>query len=266
MTNKNIYNSILEPKIMEIYSKEPKDWKELQDMTSKLLSEIGYKCEIEKNVKSIRNYVNIDVYAENITEEPNSIIICECKNWAKAIPQNIVHSFRTVAGDIGANYGFIISRKGFQKGAVEAIENTNIKLFTWIEFTNYFKNKWVKSMTKRINIKNRPLLTYVGIAFPTLFKNEYQTLNKEQLDLFNKLTTSYFNTTFNSLNHEYKDLLTEEFNIKYFEENILKAEKEYHKKFSSYEDFFIFLEKDAKQGIKEFDNLFCKQIRRVDNT
>lgn len=43
---------------MKIYSQEPKNWKDLQNLTSKFLFEIGYDCEIEKDIISARSSIN----------------------------------------------------------------------------------------------------------------------------------------------------------------------------------------------------------------
>lgn len=65
-------------------------------MVSKILSEIGYTCEIEKNIQTTRETVNVDVFAINVKENPNTCIICEWKYWSKSIPKTVIHSFRTI--------------------------------------------------------------------------------------------------------------------------------------------------------------------------
>jgi hypothetical protein len=35
--------------------------------------------------------------------------LCECKYWRSAVPQAVIHGFRTVVGDIGANKGYAIA-------------------------------------------------------------------------------------------------------------------------------------------------------------
>jgi hypothetical protein len=141
-------------------------------------------------------------------------------------------------------------------------KNTNIKLLTWNEFLEYFKENWIKAMISKINILNHNLLTYIGAGFPVFFKSEYQNLTKEELEKFEMLNRKYFNTAFYSMDHDYKDLNTKEFDVKYFEMNILKAEKEYERKFNSYEDFYTFLIENGKQGIKEFDAVFKQELRK----
>jgi len=49
------------------------------------------------------------------------------------VPKEKVLTLRTIVDDVGADRDFIISQKGFQSGAYEAAENTNIKLKTFDE-------------------------------------------------------------------------------------------------------------------------------------
>lgn len=248
---------------MKIYSKEPRTWKDLQDITSKYLSEIGYICEIEKTINSARGDINIDVYASNIQTIPNSLLLCECKYWNSKIPQTIIHAFRSVVSDIGANYGFIISKEGFQKGSFASSLNTNITLLTWSQFQDYFRENWIKAMNKKVSILNFDLLTYIGTGFPIFFKQEFKALTKDQQQKFEQLQNFYFHTGFYSMDLDYIDFDTKEFRIEYFYKNILNAEKDFEYKFDSIEDFYNFLIIDGEQGVKEFDELFQKKLRKT---
>lgn len=125
-----------------IYRTEPSNWKDLQNKVAEILIESGITAETPKVVNSVRNDYEVDVYAiEKIDNRENKIII-ECKNWNTKVPQTVVHAFRTAMLDIGANTGYIISRKGFQSGAINAAMNTNIQLLTWNEFQELFEKKW----------------------------------------------------------------------------------------------------------------------------
>ena len=77
---------------------------------------------------------------------PTSVYLCECKYWGKPIPQEVIHSFRTVLVDFGAHRGFIISRAGFQTGARDAVRNTNLDLLTFEELQSLFFDRWRVSM------------------------------------------------------------------------------------------------------------------------
>lgn len=99
-----------------ITSAVPRDWKALQGQVGQILSECGLDVTVEKHVATVRGTVEIDVYARDSCHRPVLIYLCECKHWKTAVPQTIIHAFRTVVTDCGAHCGLIISSAGFQKG------------------------------------------------------------------------------------------------------------------------------------------------------
>ncbi|MGV8057766.1 MAG: restriction endonuclease [Smithellaceae bacterium] len=133
-----------------IIEQEPENWQDLQALTAKVFTEMGCMPEVEKKIKTVRGTVEIDVYVQDQTHTPPLILLCECKHWSKRIPKNVVHAFRTVAADFGANRGYIISKAGFQSGALEAAQNSNIVLLDWVEFQRTFYSRWVRSMTEKL--------------------------------------------------------------------------------------------------------------------
>lgn len=132
-----------------VFDNEPGTWQELQGMVGQLFTEIGCVVEICKIVKLVRGAKEIDVYVEDPMSTPPSTYLCECKFWNKPIPQEVVHAFRTVVADFGANQNFIIAKVGFQSGSIKAVENTNVKLLTFDDLQKMFFNRWLPSMVAR---------------------------------------------------------------------------------------------------------------------
>jgi hypothetical protein len=116
---------------LAIFHRDPANWEELQDMTGQLFDEIGCEVVVGKPIDNVRGAKEIDVFVRDVAITPPAVYLCECKLWKRAVPQEIVHAFRTVMADVGAHRGFIISGAGFQKGAFEAATNTNIDLVTF---------------------------------------------------------------------------------------------------------------------------------------
>lgn len=125
-----------------ITEKTPSDWQQLQDWTAQILRECGWKAETEVAVKLVRGSAEIDVLATESVQGREYKALVECKNWRSRVPQAVVHAFRTVMSDVGANIGYIVSSAGFQEGAYEAAANTNVKLLTWTEFQEAFEEQW----------------------------------------------------------------------------------------------------------------------------
>ncbi|WP_282046655.1 restriction endonuclease [Roseibium album] len=139
-----------------ITSNMPETWQELEEMVAAILLECGMESTRTVNLKLPRGSVDVDVVAKETNDGIQNLIICECKNWRTNVPRDIVHAFRTVMNEIGANRGYIISRVGFQAGAYEAAEATNISLVTFQEFQEHYFTKWYKTRVWQIerNISN----------------------------------------------------------------------------------------------------------------
>ena len=133
-----------------IFNTEPNNWKELQSYVGQMFKECGFETEIGKVVKlGVRGSKEVDVYAKDSSSEYKPIFLVECKFWEKAVHQEVIHSFRTVVADFGANLGFIVSKNGFQSGCYTAVQNTNIHLVSLANLDEEFYPKWKQAMAKR---------------------------------------------------------------------------------------------------------------------
>lgn len=128
-----------------IASATPERWEELEELVTAILNEAGMTAKRQVTLDLPRGDVDVDVYAEETVDGIVHRTVCECKNWKTNIPKDVVHAFRTVMQETGANRGYIISRMGFQSGAVEAAKATNINLVTFEEFQQRYFDKWYKN-------------------------------------------------------------------------------------------------------------------------
>lgn len=131
------------------FDTEPTDWRDLQNKVAQLFNEIGCTVRISEKASLVRGHKEIDVLAMDSGTAPASTYAIECKNWSNRVPQEVAHSFRTVVADLGAHHGFIVSRKGFQSGAYEAVKSTNVSLLNFTELQQLFVDRWLVSMAKR---------------------------------------------------------------------------------------------------------------------
>lgn len=125
-------------------TQQPKNWKDLQNKVNFIFTSIGLLSEKEKIIETPRGEIELDVYAEDPQSIDKIKYLIECKNWNKKVPQTIVHAFTTVMNETGSNIGYIISKNGFQKGAIEYTKSTNIRLFTYDEFQSHYFEIWYK--------------------------------------------------------------------------------------------------------------------------
>jgi restriction system protein len=133
-----------------IDAEPPRTWQELENRVARILRECGYDVEVQKHVTLARGDVNIDAWADDHSS-PRNVIVVECKHWATPATKNVVHGFRTVVGDSGANTGLIVSSAGFQDGAVEAAAYSNVRLLDWKKFQEMFVERWFRQhMSPRV--------------------------------------------------------------------------------------------------------------------
>lgn len=165
--------------------KIPTTWRDLQNRVAQLLSQAGYTTKTPHTINTARGTVEVDVYIES-PDELIKLIICECKFWDTAIPKEKVHAFRTVVNDSGAEVGLLISKNGFQSGAIEAAKYSNIKLITWDDFTEMIKHKWIYHQLKRIKELSAPLSIYTNpLDFP------FEELKEDDKSIYSQLCKRY---------------------------------------------------------------------------
>lgn len=128
-----------------ITEQTPADWRDLEHQVARILEECGFAVERERSLRTVRGKTEIDVYAEETHRGRRSVILCECKHWQARVPQSVVHAFRTTVVDTGANLGYIVGSAGFQSGAFEAAELSNVRLLTWQQFQSEFELQWIEA-------------------------------------------------------------------------------------------------------------------------
>jgi hypothetical protein len=128
-----------------ITHRTPRGWEELEDLVRSILNECGMNAQRGVTLQLPRGSVDVDVLADETVENVTHRIVCECKDWQTNIPREVVHAFRTVMQETGAHRGYVISRVGFQRGAVEAAASTNIELVTFAQFQEIYFEKWMRA-------------------------------------------------------------------------------------------------------------------------
>lgn len=170
---------------MKLTNKVPGDWIDLQNQVARLFNEAGYHAESPKIISLVRGKKEVDVFVRANHEILNTLI-CECKYWNKPIPEETVHSFRTVVADSGSMLGIIISKVGFQKGAKEAAEKSNVILKTWEEFQQMLLLPWTIRTLRKISLKVYSLGVYTD---PLDCDKQLKQLDYEE---YKKINDKYF--------------------------------------------------------------------------
>jgi hypothetical protein len=147
--------------------------------------------EVQKNVQLARGDVNIDVWADDHSS-PQNIIAIECKHWATPATNNVVHGFRTVVGESGANTGLIVSSAGFQEGAVEAAAYTNVRLLNWSEFQTMFTVRWFREYMSPTLADQTDALREYTESVNSRIARKADALSPDRRERFKVLRERYF--------------------------------------------------------------------------
>jgi len=135
---------------MFVRTSEIVDWRDLQRCVAQLFQEMGYEVHIEQAITMSRGKKEIDVVVIDPHASVNQCYLIECKYWSDSVHQGVVHELRTVMQDSGANTGFVVSKNGFQSGAREAAQHTNIHLLNFEELQHTFGKQWLRTQWRRI--------------------------------------------------------------------------------------------------------------------
>lgn len=144
---------------MRITNEFPTDWKNLQDLVCKYLNQAGYCAEVSKTIDTVRGEVEVDVFA-TAKNELLKQFICECKFWKTAVPKEKIHAFRTQVQDSGSMVGIFISSAGYQSGAIEAANCSNVLLKDWDGFIELITNQWLNHRMIHLKKVVGPLSIY----------------------------------------------------------------------------------------------------------
>ena len=161
---------------------EPNSWLDLQNKVTQYLNEAGYKAVSPLTINTVRGSVEVDVYIE-APDELIKRIICECKYWKTPVSKEKVHAFRTVVSDSGAALGIMISKEGFQSGAVEAAKLSNVILLTWDQFIQLIARKWMKNQLRLLRKEERATYvytSYLSVPFELISEEGKKEYNKRE--------------------------------------------------------------------------------------
>ena len=113
--------------------REDTEWFKFQEEICEHFKNLGAKAETNVTVHGPTASYDIDVLVTSKYLGTEFTWIIEAKHWNSRVPIEKVNALTTVVKSIGADRGFIISKLGFQKGAVNASKFNNITLLTFDE-------------------------------------------------------------------------------------------------------------------------------------
>lgn len=104
------------------------EWDEYQEETAEFFRSIGLEASTNVRLHGIRTSHDIDVVIRSNHFGFDLLWIIECKHWKEPVSKLHVLALREIVTDLGADRGILVSESGFQSGALEAANLTNVQL------------------------------------------------------------------------------------------------------------------------------------------
>jgi hypothetical protein len=144
------------------------DWKEYQKVTADVFEELGCCAEVDKTVQGVRGKHRIDVWVVFNKFGFKIKWIIECKFWNSNVSKEKVLALKSIVDDVGADRGVIISKTGYQSGAIRAADKTNITLTNLEDLKETVKDDLLQSSLHHLESR----VTYLKYELNNLYETE----------------------------------------------------------------------------------------------
>lgn len=108
-------------------------WKDYQEEAAEFFRALGLTAETDARVHGVRTTHDIDVLVTSNHAGFEVKWIVECKQWSTRVSKLHVLALREIVSDLGADRGILLSESGFQSGALEAANLTNVQVTSLAE-------------------------------------------------------------------------------------------------------------------------------------
>ena len=104
------------------------NWKDYQEEAAALFRSLGLNATTNVLVNGVRTSHDVDVMVKSTHVGFEVMWIVECKLWKTPVSKLHVLALREIVSDIGADRGILLCETGFQSGAIEAAQLTNVQV------------------------------------------------------------------------------------------------------------------------------------------
>jgi hypothetical protein len=145
-----------------------KAWQQYQEEAASYFRSLGLDATTDVTITGVRTSHDVDVLVKSRHVGFDITWIVECRHWASPVSKLHVLALREIVADIGADRGILLSESGFQSGAIEAANLTNVQVTSI--------NQMRETAGESINaMRLRELFDRVGIC-----KDRYWEIPKEE--------------------------------------------------------------------------------------
>lgn len=104
------------------------DWKGYQEEAAEFFRSLGLSAETDVKLQGVRTTHDIDVVVKSKHVGFEILWLVECKHWKSSVSKLHVLGLREIVNDLGADRGILLCEAGFQTGALEAANLTNVQV------------------------------------------------------------------------------------------------------------------------------------------
>lgn len=105
-----------------------KDWNDYQEESAALFRSMGLDAATNVTVQGVRTTHAVDVVVKSHHAGFDVTWLVECKHWKTPVSKMHVLALREIVADTGSDRGMLLCEAGFQSGAVEAANLTNVRV------------------------------------------------------------------------------------------------------------------------------------------
>ena len=120
-----------------------KPWKLYQEDVAAYFRSLGLEASTDTTINGVRTKHDIDVLVKSHHVGFDITWVVECKFWNTPVSKLHILALREIVADVGADRGIILSESGFQSGAQEAANLTNVRLTSFADIRETARNSFI---------------------------------------------------------------------------------------------------------------------------
>jgi len=126
------------------------DWKDYQEEAAEFFRSLGLDAETNVTLQGVRTKHDVDVLVKSHHVGFDVKWIVECKHWNSKVSKLHVLALREIVSDTGVDRGIILAENGFQSGAIEAANLTNVNVTSLAEVMSTASNEILSMRLREI--------------------------------------------------------------------------------------------------------------------
>ncbi len=138
-------------------------WKSYQEEAADFFRSLGLSASTDVTLSGVRTKHDVDVFVKLVFAGFEATWIIECKYWKTAVTKLHVLALREIVSDLGADRGIILCEAGFQSGAVEAANLTNVQVTSLAALTGASKDAIYAARLRDLYDRTNPAGLDIGI-------------------------------------------------------------------------------------------------------